>query len=150
MTVAVPTEPRIPRQSERPQRRTTPFSWLLLVLGTVGFAAFWVLLAVAWDRQCSWMAVLGALDIAWMLRLGAWRPGPRRAALGLAASALIVLIANWGIAATQYGGMLGFDALESATRLGPNFAWTLFQLANTGTDLIWLGLAAVAAVVASR
>ncbi|MEI2454116.1 hypothetical protein ABU614_11985 [Lysobacter firmicutimachus] len=150
MTVAVPTEPRAPRQTERAQRRVTAFSWLLLALGTVGFAAFWVLLAVAWDRQCSWMAVLGALDIAWMLRLGGWRPGPRRAGLGLAASALIVLIANWGIAASQYGGMLGFGPLESSTRLGPNFAWTLFQLANSGTDLIWLALAAAVAVVASR
>ncbi|MGO1002125.1 hypothetical protein [Lysobacter sp. CA196] len=150
MTVAHPTEQRSPARADRGERRVTPFSWLLLLLGTFGFAAFWVLFSVAYDHQFSWMAVFGALDIAWMLRLGGWRPGPRRAALGLAATAVIVVVANWGIASSQVGAMLGLDPLEAATKLGPNFAWTLIQLANTGTDLAWLAAAAVVAVLASR
>lgn len=165
MTVAVPpdhhaTEPRAhaskseATQGESPQagseRRMTPLSWLLLVLGIFGFAAFWVLLSLAWDRQCSWMAVLGALDIAWMMRLGGWRPGPRRLAFGVLATVAIVLFANWGIAAGQYGAVMGLDPLDSASKLGPNFFLILFQLANTGMDLIWLGLALIVAAVASR
>lgn len=151
MTVAHPTDQRSPRQTDgRGQRRLTPFSWMLLLLGTFGFAAFWVLFSVAYDHQFSWMAVFGALDIAWMLRLGGWRPGPRRAALGLAATLVIVAVANWGIASSQVGAMLGLDPLEAATKLGPHFAWTLIQLANTGADLAWLAAAAVVALVASR
>jgi hypothetical protein len=165
MTVAVPpdhhaTAPRArasqgeASQSEHPQagaeRRMTPLSWLLLVLGIFGFAAFWVLLSLAWDRQCSWMAVLGALDIAWMMRLGGWRPGPRRLTFGVLATVAIVLFANWGIAAGQYGAVMGLDPLDSASKLGPNFFLILFQLANSGTDLIWLGIALIVAAVASR
>ncbi|MGJ7902592.1 hypothetical protein [Lysobacter sp. 1R34A] len=150
MTVAHPTEQRSPASADRHERRVTPFSWLLLLLGTFGFAAFWVLFSVAYDHQFSWMAVIGALDIAWMLRLGGWRPGARRAALGLSATAVIVVVANWGIASSQVGAMLGLDPLEAAPKLGPHFAWTLIQLANTGTDLAWLAAAAVVAVVASR
>ena len=86
MTVARPTEQRSPASADRRERRITPFSWLLLLLGTFGFAAFWVLFSVAYDHQFSWMAVFGALDIAWMLRLGGWRPVSMAIAIQAAAS----------------------------------------------------------------
>lgn len=133
-----------------PAPRTTWLSWALLLLGTCGFAAIWVILGLYSDTQNSWMAVLGALDIAWMLRLGHWRPGPRRAALGVGATAVMMLLANWGITSGQLGGVLGLDAWDSAVRLGLHHAWTLAQLANDIGDALWLALALLVAALASR
>lgn len=125
-------------------------SWLLLLLGIGGFAAIWVVLAWSNDTQCSWMALLGALDIAWMLRLGGWPSGPRRALLGTVATAVIVLLANWWIIAVQLGAVLGLEPWDSATRLGVHLAWTLAQLANGPLDLVWIAAALVLAAIASR
>ncbi|MCM2312546.1 MAG: hypothetical protein NDI84_14195, partial [Steroidobacteraceae bacterium] len=72
-------------------------SWLLLVLGAGGFAAVWILLATATNRQCSWMAVIGALDVAWMLRLGQWPRGRGRLVAGVVVTGLVVVAANWFI-----------------------------------------------------
>lgn len=130
--------------------RTTWLSWLLLLLGACGFAAVWVIVGLYSDAQNSWMAVLGALDVAWMLRLGHWPPGPRRAALGVAATTATVLLANWGIISGQLGAALGLDPWNSALRLGLHHAWTLAQLANGVGDALWLGLALVAAALAAR
>lgn len=130
--------------------RTTWLSWLLLLLGACGFAAIWVIVGLYSDAQNSWMAVLGALDVAWMLRLGHWPPGPRRAALGVAATAATVLLANWGIISGQLGAALGLDPWNSALRLGLHHAWTLAQLANGVGDALWLGLALAAAALTAR
>lgn len=125
-------------------------SWALLLLGTCGFAAVWVMLGLYTNVQNSWMAVLGALDIAWMLRLGHWPSGPRRAALGVTATAAMLLLANWGITSGQLGSMLGLQAWDSALRLGLHHAWTLAQLANGPGDALWLGAALVVAALTSR
>lgn len=138
-------------ESPAPPARTVSWlSWLLLLLGAGGFAAAWVALAWSNDTQCSWMAPLGALDIAWMLRLGGWPRGPRRAILGTAATALIVLVANWWIIATQLGAGLGLEPWNSALRLGMHHAWTLAQLANGPLDLAWIVAGLVLALFASR
>lgn len=133
-----------------PRRRATPFSWLLLVLGACGFAAVWVLVSLYADRQASWMAVFGALDIAWMLRLGGWPRGWGRAVAGVVATGAIVALANWGITATQLGATLGFDPLDSAFRLGAHHAWILIQLANGLIDQLWIAGALVLAALLSR
>ena len=125
-------------------------SWLLLLLGASGFAAVWVLVALYTDVQSSWMSVLGALDVALLLRLGHWSPGPRRAALGVAATAATVLLANWGITSGQLGAGMGLEPWESAMKLGLHHAWTLAQLANGAADAIWLALALVVAALAGR
>lgn len=125
-------------------------SWLLLVLGTLGFAAAWITLGFFNNAQNSWMAVVGALDVAWMLRLGGWPRGRGRVAAALVATFAIVVIANWGIIATQLGRMLGLTPWESAVRLGFNHAWTLMQLANGAWDIAWLALALLVAALASR
>jgi hypothetical protein len=127
--------------------------WLalgLVLLGSFGFAAAWVLIAIARDRQCSWMAVLAALDAALLLRLSRMAPGWPRAGLGVLATVATILLANWGIAAAQMGRVMGLLPWESMTKLGPAFAWTLANLANPPTDLLWLAAALVLAAFASR
>lgn len=144
MTVA-PTDRPAPANS-----RLSLYSWMLLCLGLFGFAAIWILAGLAVDRQLGWMAVLGALDLALMLRLGGWRPGWKRALAGTVGTALIVFIANWGIVAGQLGHPFGLDVPASALKLGPNLFWTVFQLASSGLDLLFMGLALAVAALASR
>jgi len=131
-------------------RRTPWLAWALLLLGISGFVALWITLGFASARQNSWMAVIGALDVAWMLRLGGWPAGPRRAWAGVTATALIVLLANWGITAAQLGRELGLQPWTSALKLGAHHAWTLAQLANGFGDLLWIALALAVAALASR
>lgn len=131
-------------------RRTTWLSWLLLLLGVGGFAAVWVLVGLYSDAQSSWMAVLGALDVALMLRLGQWPAGPKRATLGVAATLAMMLLANWGITSGQLGDVLGLQPWDSALKLGIHHAWTLAQLANGAGDALWLVVALVVAALASR
>ena len=130
-----------------------PPRWLapaLLSLGSFGFAAAWVLLAFAYNRQCSWMALLAACDAAVLVRLARAAPGWRRASLALGSTFATILLANWGIAAAQMGQVMGLLPWESMIRLGPSLAWTLAILANPPVDLWWLWMALVLAVVTAR
>lgn len=146
MTASVPG-----RQASRTSRGTIPWiSWPLLVLGTCGFAAAWVTLGFFNGSQNSWMAVIAALDVAWMLRLGRWPRGPARIAVALLATVAIVVLANWGIIAAQLGAMLGLTPWASALKLGFHHAWTLAQLANGAGDMAWLLLALLVAAVTAR
>lgn len=131
-------------------QRTNWLSWLLLLLGVGGFAAVWVIVALFSDAQSSWMAILAALDVAMLLRLGCWPAGQRRAALGVAATATTILVANWGITSGQLGAVLGLPPWDSALKLGFNHAWTLAQLANGVGDVLWLGGALVVAALTAR
>ena len=130
-----------------------PPRWLapvLLLVGSLGFAAAWVLLAFAQDRQCSWMALLAAIDAAVLLRLSRMQAGWRRAALAVAATGATIILANWGIAAAQIGRIMGLLPWESMAKLGPMHAWTLISLANHPADQAWLLLALVLAAAAAR
>lgn len=131
-------------------RRASWFSWLLLLLGACGFAALWVLGSLYTGRQLGWMALLGALDIAWLLRLGDWRPGTGRMVAGIVATAAIVIVANWWITATQIGAMVGLDPWNSALRLGWHHAWILVQLANGALDALWVAVGLGVAAWLSR
>jgi len=133
-----------------PTRRATWFSWLLLLLGAFGFTAVWVLASLYSGRQLGWMAVLGALDIAWMLRLGGWHRGLGRMLAGVGATAGIVIVANWFITATQLGGMLGLDPWDSAMKLGWHHAWILVSLANHAMDAVWIVVGLLVAAWLSR
>lgn len=142
---SVQTQQVTPRRGQR-----TWLGWLLPALGIGGFAALWVLLGVFTAGQASWMAVIAALDLAWMLRLGGWPPGPQRALAGVVGTALIVVLANWGITASHLGRAFGLQSWDSALRLGFHHAWTLAQLANSLGDVLWIALALVIAALASR
>lgn len=129
---------------------TWPYRLLLLLGACAGFAAIWVVLAWSNGAQCGWMALLGALDVAWVLRLSGWPGGPRRALVGVIATAVIVVLANWWIIAVHMGEVMGFDPVDSALRLGLNHAWLLAKLANGPFDLAMIILALALAAIASR
>lgn len=123
---------------------------LLLALAVLGFAAIWSLVALYTNRQVSWLAVIGALDVAWMLRLSGWPARRSRVLASVGGTAAMAIIANWAIIAGQLGGMMGLKPWESITRLGSDHAWTLAQLANGPLDLVWIVVALVAAFWLAR
>lgn len=123
---------------------------LLLALAALGFAAIWTLVALYTNSQMSWLAVLGALDVAWMLRLSGWPAGRGRSLAAVAATAVMIALANWSIIAGHLGGAMGLKPWESITRLGSDHAWTLAQLANGPLDLLWMAAALVAAAWVAR
>jgi hypothetical protein len=132
----------------RPASSVFALGWLLL--GSLGAAAAWVLVAMALDAQSSWMALVAAADAALIVRLVRLRPGLSRASLGMLATLLAILAANWGIVAAWLGRHMGLLPWESMLKLGPEFAWLLMRLANTAGDLAWIAVALAAAAVASR
>lgn len=123
---------------------------LLLLVGSLGIAAAWVLVAIASGRQASWVAVLAAIDAALLLRLGGMRRGWARAACGVLGTALAIAAANWGIVAGQVGRSMSVLPWDALFRIGPEFTWTLARLSNDAVDLAWCGAALVVAAVAAR
>jgi len=127
--------------------------WLapsLLLLGGLSFIFIWILLALYLNGQAGWMALLGAADVVLMLRFGGMQRGVGRSVLATTATAGMIVLANWGIAATQIGFAMGLNPWESAAKLGPAYAWTLSQLANSPLDLVCLVVAVLAAGWLSR
>lgn len=123
---------------------------MFAVLGTLGMAAVWTLVGLILDRQCAWMAVLAAADIALLLRIGRAAPGLPRAFANLAATAAVIAIANWCIAAAQMGGPMGLPMTESLQRIGPDLVRTLLLLATQPMDLAWYAIAAIVALWLGR
>jgi len=120
--------------------------WLwppMLLLGVVTATLAWLFIALLSGRQAGWMAVLAAVDIAFMLRLGTLRAGRTRVVLTLLATLLVALAANWGIASAYLGGSMGLNPWESALRMGPYLAATLIGLANGAAQWLWLGVGLV-------
>ncbi len=122
-------------------------AWALLLLGAMGFAAAWVLLALRFDHQFAWMALLGAFDLAVLQRLVNWPRGLQRGLAAVLATTLIIALANFMIAAGQIGADFGMRPLESALHMGLGYAWLLATLANTRADLLWYGAGLVLALV---
>ena len=136
-----------------PARTARHPRWLapaLLAFGCAGCAAAWILFGVASGRQCGWMAIVAGLDAALLLRLAAMPRGPARMAVALLATAATIVVAQWGIAATELGRSIGVLPWVSATKLGLDHAWTVLSLANTPADLAWLAAGLVLGAVAAR
>ena len=90
------------------------FAALLALIGGFGLAAAWVAVAMISWHQSAWMAVLAALDAAFLLRLGGAKPGLMRMALGVVATLLAIALANWGIVAAHMAGMMGMGFSDAA------------------------------------
>ena len=136
-----------------PHRHAPGAHWLapaLLLVGCLGGAAAWILLALGSDAQCSWMAVLVGADAALLLRMARMPGGNARMLLAMAGTTAAIALASWGIAAAQVGRSVGVLPWLSAAKLGPAYAWTLLSLANTPADLAWLALGLLAAAVLAR
>ena len=131
--------------------RRLPFPAIaLLLLASAGIAAAWALVALVTGRQCSWMALVAALDAVIVLRITGARPGALRACVAAMATAVAIVLANWWIAAGQIGRSLGLMSWDSSLRLGPDYAWTLATLANRPADLAWIAAALLFALIAGR
>lgn len=122
----------------------------LALAGGIGFACAWVLLSQATGHQCSWMAVLAALDAALLLRMARVPAGTARAAWGVLATLLTIALANWGIVAAELGKVTGLAPWTSLGRLGLEHGWLLARLANGAVDLAWLAAGIVVATVTCR
>lgn len=119
--------------------RTVSWLWPLMLLLGAGVALLaWVMLALMTGRQLGWMAVMVALELVFMLRLGTLRGGPLRVGLVVGGTLLVTALAWWIIASAWLGGSMGLAPLESALRMGPHLAWTLVGLANSLWDWVWV------------
>jgi hypothetical protein len=137
--------------AQHPDARPLPWSaFALATLGCFGLSAAWILASLITGSQCAWMALLAALDAAWLLRLGGAAPGMPRMLAGTIATVVTIVLAHWGIVAAHLAGMLGMGFVDTALRLGPSLAWTLSSIANHGIDLAFLAAGVVLAAIASR
>jgi len=107
----------------------------------LAMTAAWLALGVYLRSASGWMALLVALDMVLMLRLGAAPPGPARAWLAVGATALVTAASYWLVAAAQMGRMLGLSPLDSAQRLGPVLAGELIRHGTSYWDIAWAILA---------
>lgn len=124
--------------------RTVTWLWsLMLLLGLLVAPLAWMVLALMTGRQVGWMAVVSALELVFMLRLGTLGPGRLRIALVVLGTLLVAALANWAIASAWMGGSIGLDLWDATTRMGPHLAWTLINLANGAMEWLWLAVAVV-------
>ena len=138
------------QQTFPPSRPTRWFAPVKLLFGVTLFTLLWMLLALYLGRSCGWMAVAGAFACAQALRLGGMPRGWPRAAFAVLGTLLTIALVNWGVAAAQIGASLGLNPWDSALKLGANYAWTLSNLANQFSDVVWMALALLLAAIAGR
>jgi len=133
--------------------RPTLRPWLLasglLTLGSLGFAAAWILIGTRYQSLCTPLAVLAALDAALLLHLAQIRRGAARALLAVMATATMTLLAIVSLISTRIGQPLGLSTWEAAQRLGPASARVMLEISLDRVDLAWLLAGLVIAVVVS-
>jgi hypothetical protein len=118
-----------------------PWVSLLFASGTAFIAMLWLVLALRDRGLHSAMAVGVAIMIALLLRASGMHAGWKRGLLALLATAAIAALVNWCIIALHVGLPMGLDGWDALSRPGFHFAQTLFGLAATTDDFIWLALA---------
>ena len=126
-------------------RTLRPYALPLLALAVAGFAAAWVMAALALERQCAWLAPVAALDMILLLRFARSPAGAGRAGMASLGTALTILLANYGIAAAEMGRNMGLLPWASALKLGPDYAGMLMRLANGPAEWAWYALALLGA-----
>jgi hypothetical protein len=114
--------------------------WLLpsvaLLVGILGMSAVWVAVAIISHLPCSWLALVAAMDMAFLLRLTNAPSGKLRMFAAMVATALAIALSQWFIVATQLGFALGLEPMASSLRLGPMLAWELSKLSLGRFDWI--------------
>ena len=83
---------------------------LLLLLGSVFFTLIWIMLALYLERPCTWMAVLGAIDAALILRFAGMPAGWARAAWAMLATIRL----RWAASSARSEGSIA-SRLSSST-----------------------------------
>ncbi|HDS0950492.1 TPA: hypothetical protein QDZ34_002961 [Stenotrophomonas maltophilia] len=127
--------------SNAARARTVTWLWpFMLLLGLVVAPMAWLVLALMTGRQVGWMAVVTALELVFMLRLGTLGPGRLRVVLVVLGTLLVSAVAYWSIASAWMGGSIGLNPMDAALRMGPHLAWTLTHLANGAMEWIWLAV----------
>lgn len=113
-------------------------AWILpsfaVAAGVLGVAALWLAAAISLAAMCGWMALVAALDMAFMLRLAVMAPGRARAWTALAGTVLAIAVSAWLVAAAQIGLVLGLAPWESATRIGSSLVWELLRYGSGPWD----------------
>ena len=117
-------------------------AWILPLLavpaGAVAMVGAWVALGALSGSSASWLALVGALDIAALLRLTHAPPGGARSALAVLGTLAIVASSQWLLAAARVGALVGLEPLDAAGRLGPALGWQVIQLSLDRVDWILL------------
>lgn len=104
--------------------------------GVLGVGALWTVMNVQGGGANGWGALVAAVDAALLLRLAGMRPGRMRASIGVAAVAATTALVAFLTAATRMGLAMGLRPLESASRMGPELAWTLAEASASQLDVI--------------
>ncbi|MET0288686.1 MAG: hypothetical protein ABW178_03575 [Pseudoxanthomonas sp.] len=128
-------------------------TWLVLLLTLLAcglLSLLWSVMALQTDRQCSWMALVVAVDAVICVRLVGLAPGTGRALIALLATAAGIALANWNIVALHMASIFGLGPLDAASKLGVHHAMTLLGLATGPLDYVVLLVALVGAFWAGR
>ncbi|WP_372018880.1 hypothetical protein [Pseudoxanthomonas sp. 10H] len=131
--------------------RSTAWLWpFMLLLGSATLVVAWSSLTLATGRQHGWVALLAALEAAWMLRLGGMAAGWPRRLLAAGATLAMAAAVQWLAVSGHIGAQMGLAPWEAAPKMGAFYVWTLARLANTWLDLLCIGLAPLLALRAAR
>lgn len=134
-----------------PPARSPAWLWpFMLLLGSATLVVAWSSLALATGRQHGWVALLAALEAAWMLRLGGMHPGWPRRLLAAVTTLAMAAVVQWLVASGHIGAQMGLAPWEAAPKMGAFYVWTLARLANTWLDLLCIAAAPLLALRAAR
>ena len=111
---------------------------LATTAGVAGMVAAWVAVGVLAGSSASWLALVGAADVALLLRLTRAPPGLARSAMAVMATLVIAGASQWLLAATRMGMAMGLEPLASLSRLGPALGWQVVQLSLDRVDWVLL------------
>ena len=122
--------------------RFSSLAWALptvaTLAGVAGMVGAWVALGALAGSSFSWLALVAAVDVALLLRLTHAPPGRARSAVALLATLAIVAIAQWLLAATRVGALVGLEPFASLSRLGPALGWQVIKLSLDRVDWVLL------------
>jgi len=121
--------------------------WILLLLSVAALFHLWLLIALRLQQPSGWMALVSALAITPILRLGPLLVGWLRITVGISLTVLLSAAVYWCLAAIWMGQVLGVPLWESVFRLRPYLAWVLLTLNVSWMEGFWLILAVILEVI---